>query len=134
MPPGSATQNNVLSEKWTSGYCLEEPLFEVGGHFLPRVLNEPFVYVPLVGKSLIASKSSILPRYNNRGSCQRANMTRMRSTKTFPGVITVVPRFMQCWHKSGRPWKSRKAVLLSLNIKEESPSCLFLGCFYRLLS
>jgi len=64
VPPfvslSSVTENNSAREKSTSGYCFSEHPFEVGGHFLPRVLNEPFVYVLLVSKSLNASKSSTL--------------------------------------------------------------------------
>ena len=50
VPLSSVTENTVTGEKSTSGYCFflfffSELPFEVGGHFLPRVLNEPFVYV-----------------------------------------------------------------------------------------
>lgn len=41
--------------------------FDVGGHFLSRLLNEHFVCVVLLCKSLSASKSYFLPLHNNRG-------------------------------------------------------------------
>lgn len=67
VPLSSLSENNVTAEKSTSTIVFSELLFEVGGLFLPRVLNEPFVYVLQVCKSLSASKSSFLPPYNNRG-------------------------------------------------------------------
>lgn len=44
-----------------------ESPFEVGGHFLSRLLNEHFVCVLPLCKSLSASKSYFLPLYNNGG-------------------------------------------------------------------
>lgn len=81
MPLGTVTENNDRREMDLGAIVsfFSELLFEVGGRFLPRVLNEPFVYVLLLCKSLSASKSSILPPYNNRRLCQCANMTRIQS-------------------------------------------------------
>lgn len=97
---GLSERKIMTGEKSTRDYCVffsvffSELLFEVGGHFLPSVLNEPFVYVLSLCKSLSASKSCARPPRNNRGSCQCANMTRIQSEKMFssPEVMTIASK------------------------------------------
>lgn len=82
-----------------------------GGTSCLWVLNEQIVYVPQVCKSLSASKSYFLPPHTTMGgSCQCANMTRIRSQimSSFAGVMTVVPGFLQCWHKTHKTVKYQR--------------------------
>lgn len=78
---GSGRVTTLLSstELWQRGKILQEERnrpraivyserpFEVGGHFLSRLLNEHFVCILLLCKSLSASKSYFLPLHNNGG-------------------------------------------------------------------
>lgn len=72
-------ENTMTGEKSTSGGCFfSAAVWSFRGTSCLWVLNEQFVYVPPVCKSLSASKSYFLPAHTTMGgSCQCANMTRI---------------------------------------------------------